>query len=114
MKVKTKFYLILVFIALVVLIALPREDKILSAIGIKDTKLKVRQGLDLQGGASLLYQADLSKTASADRAKAVAGVVDVLIVRAVMRAVNRAVIRAVMRAVKRSRRSQLAPCEQAR
>lgn len=34
--------------------------------------------------------------------------------RAVNRAVNRAVIRAVMRAVKRSRRSQLAPCEQAR
>ncbi len=78
MKLKTRFYLILAFVAIVVLIALPREDKILSAIGIKDTKLKVRQGLDLQGGASLLYQADLSKTPAEDKAKAIAGVVDVI------------------------------------
>lgn len=78
MKVKTKFYIILAFVAVVVLIAIPREDKILSALGLKDTKLKVRQGLDLQGGASLLYQADLSKTDSGDKAKAVSGVVDVI------------------------------------
>ncbi len=78
MKVKTKFYIILAFVAVVLLIAIPREDKILSALGIKDTKLKVRQGLDLQGGASLLYQADLSKTDSASRSKAISGVVDVI------------------------------------
>ncbi len=78
MKLKTKFYILLAFIALVILIAIPREDKILSALGMKDTKLKVRQGLDLQGGASLLYQADLSKTDSANRAKALSGVIDVL------------------------------------
>lgn len=78
MKLKTKFYLILVFVAVLILIAIPREDKILSALGIKDTKLKVRQGLDLQGGASLLYQADLSKTESADKTKAISGVVDVI------------------------------------
>lgn len=78
MKLKTRFYLILAFVAIVVLIAIPREDKILSALGIKDTKLKVRQGLDLQGGASLLYQADLSKTATADKAKATSGVIDVI------------------------------------
>ena len=78
MKIKTKFYLILAFIALLILIALPREDKILSALGIKDTKLKVRQGLDLQGGASLLYQADLSKTDQADRSQAISGVIDVI------------------------------------
>lgn len=78
MKVKTKFYIILAFVAIVALIAIPREDKILSALGLKDTKLKVRQGLDLQGGASLLYQADLSKTDSGDKAKAVSGVVDVI------------------------------------
>jgi preprotein translocase subunit SecD len=78
MKVKTKFYIILAFVALLVLIAIPREDKILSALGIKDSKLKVRQGLDLQGGASLLYQADLSKTDSADHTKAISGVVDVI------------------------------------
>jgi len=78
MKLKTRFYLILAFVVIVVLFALPREDKILSSIGIKDTKLKVRQGLDLQGGASLLYQADLSQTSGEDRAKAIAGVVDVI------------------------------------
>ena len=78
MKVKTKFYIILAFVAVLILIAIPREDKILSALGIKDTKLKVRQGLDLQGGASLLYQADLSKTDSADHTKAISGVVDVI------------------------------------
>lgn len=78
MKLKTRFYLILAFVVIVVLFALPREDKLLSAIGIKDTKLKVRQGLDLQGGASLLYQADLSKTSAEDKAKAISGVVDVI------------------------------------
>jgi preprotein translocase subunit SecD len=78
MKVQTKFYLLCVFVFVAILFALPREDKILSAIGIKDTSLKVRQGLDLQGGASLLYQADLSKTASAEKAKALSGVVDVI------------------------------------
>lgn len=78
MKVKTKFYIILAFVAVLILIAIPREDKILSALGIKDSKLKVRQGLDLQGGASLLYQADLSKTDSADHTKAISGVVDVI------------------------------------
>ncbi len=78
MKLKTRFYLILAFVAVVMLLAIPREDKIFSALGIKDTKLKVRQGLDLQGGASLLYQTDLSKTDQANRAKAINGVIDVI------------------------------------
>lgn len=78
MKLQTKFYLLCVFVFVAILFALPREDKILSALGIKDTTLKVRQGLDLQGGASLLYQADLSKTDAADRQKALDGVVNVI------------------------------------
>ncbi|MDQ5943628.1 MAG: Protein translocase subunit SecD [Patescibacteria group bacterium] len=78
MKVKTKFYIILAFIAVLVLIAIPREDKILSALGIQDTKLKVRQGLDLQGGASLLYQADLNGISSEEKSKAITGVIDVI------------------------------------
>jgi len=78
MKVKTKFYIILAFIAVLVLIALPREDKILSALGIQDTKLKVRQGLDLQGGASLLYQADLQGISNEEKSKAITGVIDVI------------------------------------
>ncbi len=78
MKVQTKFYLLCVFVFVAILFALPREDKILSALGIKDTAPKVRQGLDLQGGASLLYQADLSKTNAADKQKALDGVVNVI------------------------------------
>lgn len=78
MKVKTKFYIILAFIAVLVLIAIPREDKILSALGIQDTKLKVRQGLDLQGGASLLYQADLNGISNEEKSKAISGVIDVI------------------------------------
>lgn len=78
MKLKTKFYILLAFIAVVVLIALPREDKILSSLGIKDSKLKVRQGLDLQGGASLLYQANLKDISSEEKTKAINGVIDVL------------------------------------
>lgn len=40
--------------------------------------LNVRLGLDLQGGTSLLYQADVSKIPSADRSSALAGVRDVI------------------------------------
>lgn len=79
MKKRTiQLVLIGVVIVVAAAIALPREDKILSALGVKNTTLKVRQGLDLQGGAALLYQADLSKTASQDRAKALEGVSNVM------------------------------------
>lgn len=78
MKIQTKFYLLCALVFVAILFALPREDKILSAMGIKDTTLKVREGLDLQGGASLLYQADLSKIDGADKQKALIGVVDVI------------------------------------
>src|SRR5690349_21029549 len=40
--------------------------------------LNVRLGLDLQGGTSLLYQADVSKIPAADRLSALAGVRDVI------------------------------------
>ncbi len=78
MKVKTKLYLILALVVVLVLIALPREDKILSLMGVKNTALKVRLGLDLQGGASLTYQADLSKIPQQDKAKALDGVINVI------------------------------------
>ena len=78
MKVKTKLYLILALFVVLILIALPREDKIFSALGLKDAALKVRLGLDLQGGASLTYQADLSKIPSAEKAKAIDGVINVI------------------------------------
>lgn len=78
MKLKTKLYLILALFIFLVALALPREDKILSALGIKNTSLKVRLGLDLQGGASLTYQADLSKISQQDKAKAIEGVINVI------------------------------------
>ncbi len=78
MKNRTKFYLIIALTVFAAAIALPREDAILNTFGLKKTTLKVRQGLDLQGGASLTYQADLSKTSAADRQKALTGVIDVI------------------------------------
>ncbi len=79
MKKRTiQLILIGVVVLAALVLALPREDKILSALGFRDAKLKVRQGLDLQGGAALLYQADLSKTASDQRTKAMEGVVNVM------------------------------------
>lgn len=78
MNIRTKFYLIIALTLFVAVIALPREDKVFSALGIKRTALKVRQGLDLQGGASLTYQADLSKTKQEDKQKALTGVIDVI------------------------------------
>lgn len=71
-------YCIIALTLLAVIIVLPREDKVFSALGIKNTQLKVRQGLDLKGGSNLVYQADLSKTAPADKQKAVDGVVNVI------------------------------------
>lgn len=47
-------------------------------IGNIDRELKVHLGLDLQGGTSLLYNADVTQIAEADRAGAVEGVRDVI------------------------------------
>jgi preprotein translocase subunit SecD len=78
MKISTKLYLILALVVVALLIAIPREDKILSALGLKDTNVKIRLGLDLQGGASLTYQAQLQDIPPADRAKAIEGVINVI------------------------------------
>lgn len=59
-------------------IALPREDQILKALGLKDAKLSVKQGLDLQGGAQLVFQADLSKTPQAQRSSALDSLITVI------------------------------------
>lgn len=47
-------------------------------IGAFQRDINVRLGLDLQGGTSLLYQADVAKIPDADRASALAGVRDVI------------------------------------
>lgn len=78
MSNRLKFILIIVLAVVAAVLAYPREDVVLKKLGFKNAKLSLRQGLDLQGGAHLVYQADLSKTASADKAKAVSGLVDVI------------------------------------
>jgi preprotein translocase subunit SecD len=60
------------------ILAYPREGSIFKAFGLKNANLSVRQGLDLQGGAHLVFQADLSKTAPADRDKAIASLIEVI------------------------------------
>lgn len=52
-----------------VVLAYPREDKVFHLLGLKHATLSVREGLDLQGGAQLVFQADLSKTAAGDRTR---------------------------------------------
>ena len=58
--------------------AYPKANSFLKALGVKNANLKIRQGLDLQGGTELIYQADMSKVASQSRAGALTGVVDVI------------------------------------
>lgn len=78
MKLTTKLYLILALVVVLVALALPREDKIFSSLGIKDVAPKIRLGLDLQGGASLTFQADLKDIPQQDKAKAIEGVINVM------------------------------------
>lgn len=68
--------------AITAVLALPREDQILKAMGLKNAKLGVKQGLDLQGGAQLVFQADLSKTPSNQKDSALESLVVVVSKRA--------------------------------
>ena len=77
MSVRVKFILILLLSLVAGLLAYPKESQLLEKIGIK-RNLQVRQGLDLQGGAQLLYQGDMSKVPEKDRAGAMQGLVDVI------------------------------------
>lgn len=72
---------VIVVTLLALAIAIPREDVWLSKLGVKDA-LKVRLGLDLQGGSQLVYQADLSKIAAADKTSAMDSLSKVLAQRA--------------------------------
>lgn len=69
MKLRTKFYLILTFAALTLLIAYPKEQSIFKHIGVQ-SNLQVKRGLDLQGGAHLVYQANLTGIKSEDKVNA--------------------------------------------
>lgn len=87
MSLRVKLGLIVALAVITALLALPREDAILRAIGIpKDSaKLSVKQGLDLQGGAQLVFQADkptLDKLNSTQKQSAMESLVNVITKRA--------------------------------
>ncbi len=78
MSLRVKLALIILLGVVTAALAYPREDLIFKAIGIKNVHLSVHQGLDLQGGAQLTFQADLSKTSQADRASAMQSLIQVM------------------------------------
>lgn len=78
MSVKLKFFLILALGIIAGVLAYPREDQLFKLVGLKQAVLHLREGLDLQGGVQLVFQADLSKTTSSNRSKAMASLVDVM------------------------------------
>lgn len=78
MSLRLKFISILLLTIVAGVLAYPREDVILNHLGFKNAKLQLRQGLDLQGGVQLVFQADLSKVATADRVKTMNSLLDVM------------------------------------
>lgn len=81
---KNRVWLTLVAIGIItgiaIVMCLPNVPKLnLKPIGIDyEGEIKIRQGLDLQGGAHLTYEADMSKVEPKDRDNALSGVVDVI------------------------------------
>ncbi len=78
MSLRLKFALIMLLAVVTAVIALPREDVVLKALGLKNAKLSVKQGLDLQGGAQLVFQADLSKMSGTQRDTALNSLITVM------------------------------------
>lgn len=78
MSLRLKLALIFLIAVVTALVAYPREDVILKSLGLKDAKLAVRQGLDLQGGAQLVFQADFSKTPANQRSSALESLITVI------------------------------------
>jgi preprotein translocase subunit SecD len=74
---KWSFVAVIVVALLAIAFAIPREDVWLSKLGVSEP-LKVRLGLDLQGGAQLVYQADLSKVESSDKSQAMESLTKVI------------------------------------
>jgi len=63
MSLRLKFILIVVLAVVTGLIAMPHEALVFDLFKSKTVKpLGVKEGLDLQGGAQLVFQADFSKT----------------------------------------------------
>ena len=77
-QLRRRLVIIMLLAAVAIALVLPREDRILRAIGIKNVSPKVKLGLDLQGGTSLTYEADLNDTPADQRAQAMDGVLNVI------------------------------------
>ncbi|MBP9827058.1 protein translocase subunit SecD [Candidatus Saccharibacteria bacterium] len=77
-KTRRRLYIIIIAVLVSVILLLPREDRFLRAIGLKNIVPKIKLGLDLLGGTSLTYEADLKDTPQADRQKAIDGVINVI------------------------------------
>ncbi|HEY2003949.1 MAG TPA: protein translocase subunit SecD [Candidatus Saccharimonadia bacterium] len=85
MSLRLKFILILVLAVVAVTLAYPREDEIFQALHLEKKNshvFGVRQGLDLQGGAQLVFQADFSKTPASQRQTALNSLLAVMTKRA--------------------------------
>jgi len=82
MSLRVKFWLICALALITVILALPREDTVFRALGFKKASLSIKQGLDLQGGAQLVFQADLSKTQASQKQAAMDSLVTVITKRA--------------------------------
>ncbi len=78
MSLRLKFAIIVLLAIVTAALAYPREDLIFRAIGFKNVHLGVEQGLDLKGGAQLVFQADFSKTPSDQRSTALASLITVM------------------------------------
>jgi preprotein translocase subunit SecD len=78
MSLRVKFWLIMLLAVVTAVLAYPREDIIFHALGFKKASLHVEQGLDLRGGAYLVFKADLSKTAQGDRSSAMTSLINVI------------------------------------
>lgn len=81
MSLRIKVILILLLTVVVAFFAYPKESELLKKVGLKDAALSVQQGLDLQGGARLVFQADeneLAKLSDEDRTMALNSLIEVI------------------------------------
>jgi preprotein translocase subunit SecD len=82
MSLRLKFVLIMLLAVVTAVLAYPREDDLFRALHLKSktdqSRTGVKQGLDLQGGAQLVFQADLSKTKPGDRDNALDSLITVI------------------------------------
>lgn len=77
-KLTRRLYIIIVAVLIAAVFIVPREDRVLRAIGIKGAQPQVKLGLDLLGGTSLTYEADLSQTKAEEKSQAIDGVINVI------------------------------------